>query len=220
VIELYGDISGKPQDIAMVAAAYFGTEAEWAAVDRAWAEALREAGVGYFHATDFFGCHREFADWTPNSKRHRAMAERFTAIAERHGLDGYAFGVEVTAFQDVVQPLMTKLPRKLRVQAARTFCVQGVLSRVANSLLKNPLPRYERIAITFEAEKGIGEAVDFFWHCKRKREDWTRGMLDFTTANKDSRPVQVADLLAHQPGSMSPPHCGTRGLNRASSFVA
>jgi hypothetical protein len=60
------------------------------------------------------------------------------------------------------------------------------------------LDRHERAAIVFEQEKGMGQAVDYFTFCKKRRERWTRWFLTFTTAPKELIPLQMADLLAYE----------------------
>lgn len=196
VIRIYGDISGKrPQDRAMVAACYYGTESQWAAVDKDWASALQRADVRCFHATDFFAGRKEFKGWELNGKKHISTAKEFTRIAGTHQLYGFAFGMDAAAFERVCRPEISRLPMKQRPDTPRVWCIVQVLCMVAEGVR---LPAGESIAVVFEQEPGIGAAIDFFAFSQKKHEAWTKPFHSFSVVEKSFRPVQVADLFAHE----------------------
>ncbi len=199
MLRIYGDISGKPRDTAMVAAAYLGAEYRWAAVDDDWRRALSDAKVNHFHATDFFNCGGAFKAWKRGSKRHLETARQFTAIAVNHGLLGSAYGVNVAAYNSIVRPVMMEyVPKRERILTPRLLCVQGCLASLAKVVAEFPMNRRERVAVIFESEPGIGEVTDYFNRCKHRKEPWTTSFISVTSTVKSVRPLQVADLLAYE----------------------
>lgn len=140
MIYVYGDISGKPHTRVLVAACYIGGAREWAAVDRRWAAALRDARVDHFHATDFFACQGAFKGWKRGSKRHRDAEKAFTLVARSHQLMGFSFGVESVAFPSVLKPALAKVRAPQRIRSLRLFCVLLCLERIARYVREFPLP--------------------------------------------------------------------------------
>jgi hypothetical protein len=222
VVYLYGDISGKKRDRAMVAAGYLATEQRWADADREWGEILKWARVDEFHATDFYACRGEFDGWKQNGARHIEAAKRFTSIAPRHELMGFAHGVDVATYQRAVAPELARARKaRLRKVSPRLLCVAVCLHEVHKLLSHfNIWPRHERISILFEDEQGIGEAIDYFTYCKHRHEPWTKWFIGFGTVEKCVRPVQVADLLAHEAWRHATEVIEPTGRAKRKSFAA
>lgn len=198
MIYVHGDISGKPEQRAMVAACWLGSESRWVLADRVWKKALDDAEVKYFHATEFFSCRGQFKGWVQNSPRQIEMAKRFAQVPRDYGLVGFGYAIDVPAFKRYLQPVLLKTSAPHRPASPRSFCVHGCLSRIARLIKQAGLPPGERVAVIFEDEHGIGDAIDYFTYCKRKREPWTSGIISLTSADKSLRPLQIADLLAHE----------------------
>ena len=184
----------------MVAAGYWATERRWADADAAWEETLAWAKVDEFHATDFFACRKAFADWKINSRRHIEAIRRFTDIVQRFDLIGFAYGVDLRAYLKLVRPATVTGPKWMRNISPRLFCVAGCLSLVSRMISRFAafMPRHERVAVLFEDEQGIGDAIAYFEYCKKRHEPWTKWLIGFDTADKGKRPIQMADLLAHE----------------------
>jgi hypothetical protein len=179
-----------------MAGGYLGTEVQWGTFEREWRTALHSAGVKVFHATDFFSCREEFAQWEIGSPRHTKYAKRFAAIAEKHTATAIGRGVVPSAFAEIIDPLFRKYPPvKSGRFTSQTWCASTLLfaaSRIA-------LPRGERIAAIFEQESGIGLVVDYFNFLKRRHVSWTERFVSVGTGDKgEFVPLQGADLLAHE----------------------
>ena len=121
----------------MVAAAYYGIEQRWVAAENEWSDALAEAEVDEFHATDFYACRGAFKGWTLNSERHVEAAKRFTRIAATHRLVGFAYGLDVSAFTAIVKPALTGAPKRFRNLSPRLFCMVGCLANITQTLNKH-----------------------------------------------------------------------------------
>jgi hypothetical protein len=93
----------------MVAGCYVAPERFWAAAEKDWARALKDAKVQHFHATDFFSCHGEFSDWKRGSKRHLQTGLRFAAITRSHSLIGIAISLDGAAYERIMQPEIKKI---------------------------------------------------------------------------------------------------------------
>jgi hypothetical protein len=204
VIYVYGDLSGTAKDKVVCAAVYIGHEKAWAEVDRKWAAALRFAKVEYFHATDFFAYppQGEFKGWKRDSVRWRRTAEMFTtATWSRPGaprqVKGYATGIVTEAFPALRSVLM-KAQAPHRIKSMRLLCVTNCLAWISNWFRPTGLPPGERIQVLLEDEQGIGEVVDYFNFMKKRHASLTRDFLSLAPASKRVRPVQVADLFAHE----------------------
>lgn len=57
--QVYGDLSGSA---VLTSGCYLGKEPEWLDAIAAWVQALRDAGVESFHATDFYNARGLFND--------------------------------------------------------------------------------------------------------------------------------------------------------------
>jgi hypothetical protein len=197
VIYGYGDLSGTPQSDVIVAACYVGHESKWVALDRLWRAALRDAKARYFHATDFFACRGEFAGWERGSLRHRRAEGAFARAPGAVGLIGLAFGAETSAFP-ALRAEFEKARAPHRIRTLRLLCVQGCLEGIARLNKEHPMDRDERVAVVMESEQGIGEVVDYFNFAKKRRAEWTRGLIGVTHAGKELARLQAADLLAYE----------------------
>jgi len=198
MVDVYGDISGDESSPVMAAGCYLGRESNWRKAVAAWNSALSDAGVAYFHATDFYSCHGEFAGWKPNDSRHLEVAKRFTSIATDAGLIGFSFGMLCDAFKTELMPVLRTEQRRCTLAHPRTFVALRCVSQVARFLGRANHHTSERVRVVFEAEEGDGRYLDFFAECQERREAFTRFFDSFATENKRAVPLQIADLLAHE----------------------
>lgn len=199
MIEVYGDLSGSSTRGMYVAACYIGTDTSWVAADTRWKRMLDFAKVDHFHATDFFATppRGAFRGWDPESPRYLRVETMATEAAVSEGLIGFARAVDAAGFPNLRAEL-DKSKGKQRVQSLRLFTTLLCFEEIALYIRQYQLPRYERIAVRFEREKGAGEIPAFFKWAKKRRAGWAEGVIDVTLGDKSERPLQIADLLAHQ----------------------
>ena len=197
VIRCYLDASGGNRgDVAVVAAGYVASEAQWSIFEKEWGLALAEAGVRRFHAIEFYSSEGEFKGWA--QKKQDKFAKRFTAIAEKQAGIGIGRGIDLAAFERLLAPALESI-RTARTPYRRftplTFCVTTCLYRIAWRLRATNEP----IAAVIEDGPGSGEVFEYCNWAKRKRNrSWATAYASFATAGKAFRPLQAADLLAHE----------------------
>jgi len=194
VIRFYLDVSGKASDPVMVAAGYLADEKRWRKFERAWGDILRDAQVSEFHATDFFNARGAFSGWDLKSERHRTFAERFTGAVAKHTQIGFAFGVEVGAMDEKWSELQKRINTPHNRYTPLMVCLCACLTRAARSCLAPP----HQAAVIFEEGDGMGETIEYLNYLKRMGEGWPLSYVSFTTMGKSARPLQAADLLAHE----------------------
>lgn len=195
---VFGDISGAAKDSVLAAACYLGREEHWQAAVAAWVALLKETGVQYFRASEFYACRGQFKDWTQNDDRHIEFAKRFTAVATDAGLIGFAWAMDQQAHNSILAPVFAKERRRYKSSSPRVQVVMNALSAVGTFLENANHPELFSVQVGFEDEQGAGAFVDFFNESQRRRESWCRWFHSFTTIPKEFEPAQIADLLAHE----------------------
>jgi hypothetical protein len=197
MLKLYGDLSGKPHEPIMAGSCFVASEAGWQKFDGQWNRVLADLGADQFHATDFFGFHREFKRWNENElarARHQRLAVRFAAVAGDMTEYGLSFAFDVPAFNRELAPTLQAFKTLKNRFHPHMFVVTNLLAKAATM----PRPRGEKIAAVFENEKGVGEAMEWFgWLQRKKHEPWTEAYQSFGTAGKEILGIQGADLAAH-----------------------
>lgn len=204
----YGDVSGDSAPV-LTAGCYLGKEGEWMDAIASWCRALDDAEVKEFHATDFFSAQNEFDDdkWrhfvpgkgmVVGGELHNTFAARFTSIPVDNGLIGFAFSLDVPAFNEILAPELAKVHRVQSEAHPRTHVIMSSLAAIGAFLEKATYREKERIQAIFEHEAGAGRFMDFFDESKKRNERWTWWFKSFTTAPKSFVPLQMGDLLAHE----------------------
>jgi hypothetical protein len=210
VIYVHGDVSGKEGIIA--SGCYLGREEHWQKASEAWERINADAGVPYFHATDFFNTADLWDDtkWRyehptkgiiPGSPEHVAFAKRYSAVAEDAGLVGFAFGMRVSVFTELLQPIFAREKRGVLCTDPQMFAIMRSVAQVSQFLDATQTPAFElgRGQVIFEEEVGVSGAwTNLFVESRQRREAWTKWFATLTTAPKEVVPVQIADLLAHE----------------------
>lgn len=226
-VTVYADISGKPNDSAMVAACYIGNLLDWLSIEREWREMLRDAGVQHFHSTDFYACQGEFKGWNRGSPEHKALAERVRDMPFQHNLKGFACGMQPQAFVSILRPELDRIDAPQRPVSPRAFLLTSCLIHVSAILLPQ-FPKGVRAYVLTDQEQGIGDAISYFKFCQRNDEPWTRVFWNMSTGDmRGSLPLQVADVLAYltwknaaawMPNPAQPAHESFRRLHRDVRF--
>jgi hypothetical protein len=197
MLKLYGDLSGKPHERVMAGSCFIATEADWQKFDGQWSRILLDLGADEFHATDFFGFHREFKRWnkdTVSRERHQRLAVRFAAVAGDMPHYGLSYAFDVPAFNRELAPTLQGFKTLKDRFHPHMFVVTNLLAKAADM----PRPAGEQIAAVFEGEKGVGEAIEWLnWLKKKRHEPWTSAYVSFATAGKEILGIQGADLAAH-----------------------
>lgn len=206
---VFGDLSGDEKDL-LTAGCYLGKEEQWLNAIAAWSAALDEAGVEEFHATDFFNARGKFDDdrWrrevpgrgmVVGGDLHTSFAERFVTIPGNCGLIGFAYSLDVPAFNEILAPELAKAERKHRHGHPRTQAIMSCLATIRDFFIERTHYREKGlIQVIFENEQGAGKFVEFFKESLERNERWTYFFQSFTTAPKSFVPLQMADLLAHE----------------------
>jgi hypothetical protein len=206
---VFGDLSGSDEDAVIAAGCYLGREDQWAAAVNNWAVALKDAGVTYFHATDFYSAHGEFDsdEWRyehptkgmiPGGPKQVAFAARFTAIANDAGLIGFSWACELEPFRSILAPEMEREERVHKASDPYLYAAMSALTRVSDFLTDAKHAALQHIQIGYELEDRSGRFVDFFKESQKRMESWTKWFHSFTAPPKSFEPVQIADLLAHE----------------------
>jgi hypothetical protein len=198
MLRVYGDISGRPTDAAMMVACYIGTEDQWLSAEAAWRAVLLAGGIkSYTHATTFFSGANPSLQFKRGSPEHTATALRLAGVAQNHGLTGIATAFDAGAYERVMQPAIRQIEAPHKPWSSRAFGVQFCLANVARVLGDHLPSQQKQVAIIFEDEKGMGQAADYYRFCERKKQQWTEWFSTFTLVPKRFVPAQIADWLAY-----------------------
>jgi hypothetical protein len=194
MLKVYIDASGKRDQPAFVVAGYVATVDQWSNFEREWSAALAGAGVPAFHATDFFGFHREFVTWKNDRAKHDRFAKRFGAIAERQTDAGVGRGVDLVAYERIIARAGFAMHRPQGRFPALVFCGSTLLHYIATE------PRYQGqpIDVLFEQGDGVTDLIAYLEWCKKLGEQWLDAIGTFGIGDKGIMPLQAADLLAHE----------------------
>lgn len=194
MIKFYIDLSGKKGDPLIVAGGYIAPEPLWRKFEKAWGKINRDAGVQFFHATDFYAGRDEFKGWDIKSEAHARYAKRYTRAAAEHTSYGFATGINVSSFEKVMVPVLAAVKTPHDRVTPDTYCLMNLLHQTAQTILKPGM----QIAVIIEEGPGMGEAISFLYWLKEVGEGWTQPYVSFTPMDKKERPLQGADLLAHE----------------------
>lgn len=208
MIRAYVDVSGGKEHRVIAAAAYFATDAQWKRFEKSWSAILRDAKVDHFHATDFYSCRGAFKDWARNSPRQNQFSARFAGAAKKHTQYGFAFGVDLDHFDRELGAVHAKVNTPHRRMTPAMVCVARVLNRAARLVLSADAPP---VAVYLEEGRGVGEVIDFLQALKRLGEPSLRPYISFETAPKSERPLQAADLIAHESWRRITEHLDPKG---------
>lgn len=196
VLAFYLDDSGhEDNDALFVAGGAVASPEEWARFIPAWQEALRDAQVTRFHATDLRARRREFAGWKP--EKARRFRRRLARIVNDHVRIGIARGVVVPDFESVpeIREFLKGERPNTRIRPIH-FALRGCLEFVAQGWEGR---QHEQVTVTFEKGTKKLEAALQYANWVRERADWAKGV--FGAIGSDSRvnciPLEAADFLAH-----------------------
>ena len=175
----------------------------------AWIQALKDANVESFHATDFYNARGLFDDdrWRrktedgrmiPGGPLHDEFAARFSNIPRQAGLVGFAFSLDVPPYRDLVVPELKEAEGADALTNERTYAIMNNIARVSAFLERAGWREYGRIQIVFEEEVGAGKYKDFFLESRARQERWTYFYQSFHLGPKHFPPIEMADLAAHE----------------------
>lgn len=198
---VYADVSGKKKDEFIVTGAYVAGEHSWRKFERAWGKILKDAGMGVFHATDFFGYHGEYFSWRDERvgsvTKQAHFAKRFTGAAARHTAFGAAFGIHRQHYDEILERELRGLHRPDARVDAETYSVVNCLAHIHRAAGKRGLRM--PMAVILEEGGRSGDVVAVLNKLKEVgTESWTQRFVSFTTLPKSERALQAADLLAYE----------------------
>jgi hypothetical protein len=192
------DGQGRPSP-AVTVAGYLATPLQWKQFDKDWKKRLDEAGLPYFHMTDFVSQQKLFKnrnDW-PKEKRDRLITDLIQIISN-NVIYGVGMAIVRADYNKVIEAL--PIVRKF-FGSPYTFCSIRCFETGVD---------WARAAKYDETIKYIFESGDEHQHevlaahtsiCKDdKRREFYRfgvGSLTFEDGAR-VRPLQAADILAHE----------------------
>jgi hypothetical protein len=194
VFKFYLDDSKRPGVLAV--GGYVAHTDQWTKFEEEWGFRLRQAGVEVFHATDFYNSRGEFEGW--DKQKQREFAKYFTAIAEKQTELAIGRAVEVDAYDEHVAPILATSHWSPHgritplMWCART-CLEALAVRHARFV-----PSSEQIAVVFEEGDGIGETIDYMRGLQKRGAPFAQRFESFSDGPKSVKPLQAADLIAHE----------------------
>lgn len=196
LIRYYIDVAGKKADHRVVTAGgYLASQEQWDAFETSWGLILDRAGAPYFHATDFFGCYDVFKHIRKGSDWHKELGRMFANAAHLLLPIGFAQSIDLHHYDRELREVHSKIKTPHdRVEPA-SFVVGLICLQAARKAL---FPTGARAVAFIEDGDGVGEIIEWLLHLKRVGEPWTAAFENFAPISKMERPVQAADLLAHE----------------------
>ena len=198
MLRLYLDDAGNQDEAGRPVFAlggYIATEATWRNFTHHWRHVLGAFGLVAYHAADCEAGQGEFKGWSPG--RRLDLKLRLVQIIDRHRLVAVARGVHVPDFNDVL--LHDEAHRDITGSAPFypiVYCLHACLDWIASEWAYRP--QGERIAVVCEeGSRGTGALQEAYRWVKREMM-WARIFDTIAFAEKDTMPLQAADMFAHE----------------------
>jgi hypothetical protein len=97
----YFDASGDAaRGPILVVSGFLASAKAWRTFERAWAQALRQEGVTYFHMKEFAHSVGEFTTWKGDELRRKRLITTLINIIARTAICSFAAGVPVTEWKE------------------------------------------------------------------------------------------------------------------------
>ena len=192
MLSIYCDDSGTdPKNRVAVVAGYLGQVKQWKAFDKEWRATLKEFGVKRMRMADLENYQGEFRDgW--NEARRIKILKRLHTIIRNHTKMAIGCAVIKTDFEAII-------PQEIKEKLGGVFgwCVHDCLVGLAEQCRHH---RYNKpIRWVFEAGTiGHGQ-VDSMFRELLKNKRWDDMLIKgLAFENKDTTPLQAADILAYE----------------------
>jgi len=188
------DRRGKPSPAVSVAG-YLATPLQWQRFDKKWREVLRDAGVPYFHATEFVARVPPFDGWS-EEKRTKFILALIDIIR-----GNVVYGVGMSIVKDEYENVLANVPIAKQVCATPyTFCCH--LCFFTGADWSDSRNYKDSIKYVFESGDFSGDILAAHTAaCKtdrvRERFRFGIGGLTFEDGVKVT-PLQAADFLAYE----------------------
>jgi hypothetical protein len=205
VLKAYYDASGK-EDLGRVSVAgWLSTARKWADFQTRWNEALKRAGVPFFHASSFANAQNPFDsdEWRDDERRRRELIEQLARIIR----DTALFGVSSTMYYDDFETIVKLHPdigvryKNPYVLAARD-CIKLVDVYAQN--LRADGKRTAVVHIFERGDEGMGRLVDL---CREMGDPIPEFHHSTPNGKEDPYVIQLqsADFAAYESFRLEPP---------------
>lgn len=170
-------------------AAFVAEDADWAAFDRLWQEALRDTQAPYLHMRDFAHRVGAFQGWT--EEQRRALLGR--CVKAVNSIPAVAVGAAVS----IADFNALDCEPRLALRDPFFCCFQEVVRGVALNALFEPAD--VRVHMVFSQQDEFGASARQLWSVMAETTDVRHQMGSLEFANMREVPaLQAADLLAYE----------------------
>jgi hypothetical protein len=195
------DSSDRDQSKVIVSASFIGTQQQWSKLRVAWSKRLKEDGLAYFKASDYWRLTGEFSKYRSDSKYPRpagriaaeAVRDDLEKIVKESGVGGIAMVIPVPVFTEVLA--MSEVKEKLG-DRPYLWVFQSLLFETVKEVRTVP----GQHVVTFVHDEGpdsaqlLGKYIQF----KHANPKTSRMMGGFTSLDdKQHPPLQCADMIAN-----------------------
>lgn len=206
VIGLYADDStDQPEQHMQTAGAVFGWPADIFEAERQWEQHLNRAGIEYFKASEAEGLKGQFdparLGMSLNSARAKADSTRrdLVDVIGRLPLTATAVSIVLDDFKDVIA---SNAKARYYYGTDSTILVYGLLIKATIELIQELYPQNadrDTIAFMFDEHQNYLNAEAAYMSLKR-RDIVCSSMMGVVSHGDDKqhRPLQIADLIAHE----------------------
>jgi hypothetical protein len=196
MVTAYVDESGIHQgSLVVVMAGYFAVLEEWERFEVDWNEALRQAGVSTFHATDCRHGYGFFRDM-PREKRAE-LYKTMVQIVTSHHLIGTSSSTLLHDYENV----MSDIPKPMFFKPY-VLCFQHVLFDLYDCFVQSYIDHNEELSVVCGLQKDFGfEAHQLFRYVRieaQAHSNYFERLNSITFVAENKAPLQAADLLAHE----------------------
>jgi hypothetical protein len=175
---------------ALTVAGWLSTELQWKKFQKEWDDALQDAGLTYFHMTDYENRQGSYKHWT-NPKRE-AVLKTLHKIIRKRAIIPVSASVPIQLYKDIRQ-------NYAKPNSPYIFCVHQCLLQLEVWARENRDNR--NVKYVFERGSGFGNDLSgLFQHLMKdpikkhrfRLASWQFGDKRMLT------PLQAADLLAYE----------------------
>jgi hypothetical protein len=203
IVRVYvDDSSDQKQEVAISAGAFLGKFGDWCQLKNRWARRLKQEGLAYFRATEYYSLRGEFERFRDRgnypkprgSEAAKQLRDDLEQIIRQSKIVGVALVIPLELYWKIkhscpaANQIFTDDPFEMAIQSLMDQCVKDSIEKMDSTPLSffcDDGPNAKRVLATYKAYKALNPNADSIVQSLEHRDD------------KKFPQLQVADLMAH-----------------------
>lgn len=225
IVRVYvDDSSDEQQEIAISAGAFLGKFGDWCKLKNSWLRRLKQDGLKYFRATEYYSLRGEFGRYRDpvkypkplGSQAAKQVRDDLERIIRESRIVGVALVIPLDLYwkvknsSDAAKQIFTDDPFEMAIQSLIDQCVKDSVQKMDGTPLSffcDDGPNAPRVLATYEAYKALNPMAGSIVQSLEHRDD------------KKCVPLQAADLMAHLGRETYMTKQGPKGIRESVEWV-